>query len=136
MNKNQLKKWLQQDEGLRLKPYLDIVNKTSIGYGRNLSDNGITEEEANYLLDNDINRVEKELLEYQFYIDAPSSVKDALFNMCFNLGLPKLLEFKRMIQCLKEKNYAKASLEIIDSKYYHQVGERARYVVALMKLAK
>ena len=52
---------LKEDEGLRLKPYRCTAKKLTIGYGRNIEDVGITEEEANHLLLNDIGETEKEL---------------------------------------------------------------------------
>uniref|UniRef100_UPI00398051FD glycoside hydrolase family protein n=1 Tax=Salmonella sp. s60093 TaxID=3159721 RepID=UPI00398051FD len=45
---------LRRDEGLRLKPYRESVGVLTIGYGRNLEANGITEREAGFLLRNDI----------------------------------------------------------------------------------
>ena len=42
------------DEGLRLKPYTDTVGKITIGIGRNLTDVGISKEEAYALCDTDI----------------------------------------------------------------------------------
>ena len=48
---------LKRHEGLRLKPYQDTIGKLTIGYGRNLDDRGISKEEAEYLLRNDISRV-------------------------------------------------------------------------------
>lgn len=47
---------LIRDEGLKLKPYRCTSNKLTIGIGRNLDDNGITEAEARYLLHNDLGR--------------------------------------------------------------------------------
>jgi lysozyme len=45
MNIDQAKKMLLVDEGLRLKPYRCTAGKTSIGYGRNLDDVGISQRE-------------------------------------------------------------------------------------------
>ena len=45
--------WLRQDEGLVLQPYKCSANKTSIGYGRNLEDCGINQDEAELMLKND-----------------------------------------------------------------------------------
>jgi lysozyme len=52
---------LVQDEGLRLKTYRCTAGKLTIGVGRNLDDNGITREEAFYLLNNDIAAVHADL---------------------------------------------------------------------------
>jgi len=59
---------LQSDEGLRLKPYHCTAGKLTIGYGRNLEDRGITEAEAEYLLENDVSEIYEDLAEiYDFF---------------------------------------------------------------------
>ena len=45
---------LELDEGFRSKPYRDVVGKLTIGFGRNIEDNGITKPEARQLLFNDV----------------------------------------------------------------------------------
>ena len=46
---------IKQHEGLNLMPYRDSVKqKLTIGYGRNIEDRGITQDEADYFLQNDI----------------------------------------------------------------------------------
>lgn len=52
---------LRSHEGLRLKPYRCTSNKLTIGYGRNIEDNGITIDEAEYLLNNDVDKCIKQL---------------------------------------------------------------------------
>lgn len=61
MNIEQLKKELIRDEGFRSKPYKCTAGKLTIGVGRNIEDNGITEDEAMYLLENDIASCIKQL---------------------------------------------------------------------------
>ncbi len=56
-----LKFELVLDEGLETKPYTCSAGKITIGVGRNLEDLGISDDEAEYLLDNDIERVFEEL---------------------------------------------------------------------------
>ena len=58
-----IKTMLVKDEGLRLKPYRDTAGKLTIGVGRNLSDVGISVDEAYYLLANDVKRAEAEARE-------------------------------------------------------------------------
>jgi lysozyme len=134
MNREQLKNWLRHDEGFETMPFVCSAGKLTIGYGRNLQDNGISKDEAELMLENDMKRTEKDLLSCQFYLDAPPAVKDALFNMCFNLGLPRLLGFKKMIQAIKDKDYTKAALEALDSKWAVQVKGRAKDVAVMMRI--
>lgn len=117
-------------------PYLDTEGVSTIGYGRNLRDNGITEEEANYLFNNDLNRCERELLECSWYINQPEGVQEALINMCFNLGIGRLKQFKRMIEALAAKNYTLAAQEALNSKWATQVGQRAKDVAVMLREGK
>ena len=83
-------------EGLRLKPYRCAAGKLTIGVGRNLEDVGITEEEALYLLKNDIRRVINELKDVlPFWNELSKTRQEALIDMCFNLGLSRFWALKR-----------------------------------------
>lgn len=117
-------------------PYIDTVGELTIGWGRNLDDNGLSKEEADFLFDNDFNRCERELGAYAWYTDQPEGVKGALMNMCFNLGLPRLLGFKRMIAALEAKNYNLVAKEALDSKWATQVGDRAKDVAVMLREGK
>lgn len=128
-----LKAWIKKHEGFKAHPYLDSVGKLTIGWGRNLDDNGITLEEADYLFDNEFHQCFRELSVYPWFVDQPKYIKDALMDMCFNLGIKRLLGFKRMIIALAEQNYTKAALEALDSNWARQVGERAKDVALMMR---
>lgn len=117
-------------------PYWDTKGIPTIGYGRNLEGNGITEEEANYLFNNDLKRCEKELLECSWYIHQPECVQEALINMCFNLGIGRLKQFQRMIEALKVKNYTLAAQEVLNSLWATQVGQRAKDVAVMIREGK
>jgi len=120
--------WIKYHEGFRQKPYIDTVGKITIGFGRNLQDNGISKEEADFMFKNDLNRCVNLLSGHQWYVIQPQNVKDALLNMCFNLGIGGLLKFKKMIKALEEKNYTQAAIEALNSKWASQVGQRAKDV--------
>ena len=57
--------------------------------------------------------------------DAPTEVREIITNMAFNLGRTKLGGFKDMLKAIKNKDYETASLEMMDSKWSAQVGDRA-----------
>ncbi len=128
-----LKDWIKKHEGFSTHPYLDTVGKVTIGYGRNIDDNGITKEEADYLFDNDLARCLRELSVYPWYVHQPQNVQDALVNMCFNLGIARLLTFHKMIRALTIKDYTNAAREALDSKWAAQVGERAKDVALMIR---
>ena len=117
---------LKRDEGLRLKPYRCTAGKLTIGYGRNLEDRGITIEEAEYLLSNDIEIVCKNLsMRLSFFDDLDPVRKSALINMCFNLGLSGLMGFKKMLRAIEQSDYEQAAVEALNSRWANQVGDRA-----------
>ena len=92
---------LKSDEGLRLKPYKCTEGYDTIGYGRNLETNGISENEAETMLMNDICRVMNSLNDHGLLVDHTSPRQDVLINMAFQLGVSGLLKFKKMIHCTR-----------------------------------
>ena len=128
-----LKDWIKRNEGFKSHPYLDTVGKVTIGWGRNIDDNGISKEEADYLFDNDFDRCQRELAPFPWYVNQPQNVQDALMNMCFNLGIGRLLGFRKMIAALTVKNYTLAAKEALDSKWATQVGDRAKQVALMIR---
>jgi len=132
MNKAKLIQDLVMDEGLRLKPYKCTAGKLTIGIGRNLDDLGITQNEAEMLCANDIKRVTDELDQAMpWWKDLNEKQGRGLANMLFNLGLPRLLKFKKMLAALEAGNGKEAAEQCLDSRWADQVGERANRIAAL-----
>ncbi len=130
-------KMLIRHEGLRLKPYKDSVGKLTIGVGRNLDDKGITKEEAMHLLLNDIYDTMSDLDRTLPWWRGLDEVRKAiLINMCFNLGLPRLMTFRKMLKALEDRNYELAAKEMLDSKWAKQVGNRAIELSEMMRTGK
>ena len=128
---------LIRDEGFRAQAYKCPANRLTIGYGRNIEDVGITEAEAQHLLDNDIARVEHQLGRlYPWWIKCPGTVRRGLINMTYNLGINRLGEFKKMLACLQAGDYRGAAREALDSKWAQQVGDRAKRIAELFIEAK
>lgn len=124
---------LRRDEGLRLKPYRDSVGKLTIGVGRNLDDAGITEAEADVLLDGDVARAIADLDRTLPWWRGLSEVRRrALLNMAFNLGLPRLRGFEGMLADLERGDFVGAAREAIDSRWARQVGARAQRIAAML----
>lgn len=122
-----LKNSLKIHEGVRLFPYVDSVGKVTLGCGRNLTDVGITLDEADYLLDNDIKHVLDQVQKEDWWI----FVKDndvrarAMTELAFNVGIYGLRTFKDAIACLKAFDFSGAARNFMDSKWAVQVGNRA-----------
>ena len=125
---------LKRDEGLRLKPYKDTVGKLTIGIGRNLDDVGISEAEANYLLGNDVAKATSAIRQTLPWADDLNEARmGVLVNMAFNMGIAGLLKFPGMLGKLQRGLYEEAAAEMVDSAWYHQVGERAKRLVTQMQ---
>lgn len=133
MDSIKIKEWIKSHEGYSSFPYLCTSNRVTIGWGHNLDDLGITPFEAEFILDNDIERCIKELSQFSWYASQPENVQAALINMCFNMGISRLLGFKRMITALNNQDYTKAAMEALDSKWATQVGQRAKDVALMMR---
>lgn len=128
--------WIKSYEGLDLMPYVDTVGKLTIGWGRNLQDNGIRLDEAQLMFNNDYMQSLKELEDYAWFQVQPISVKNALINMNFNLGINRLNGFKKMINALINRNYTLAAQEALNSRWANQVGKRATDVAIMIREGK
>ena len=117
---------IKKHEGLRLYPYHCTAGKLTIGYGRNLVDVGISEDEAFAMLENDIDIVVSGLEKHLSFWDKLSLNRQAVFiDMCFNLGLNGFLKFKRMLRASEAGRIDDTIKEMLDSRWATQVGSRA-----------
>ena len=129
-----IKELLVKHEDMKLKPYYCPAGKLTVGVGRNLEDNGITTDEALYMLKNDIKRAEQELRDiFPDFDELPENVKMVLIDMDFNLGKTRFLTFKKMIQAVKERNWGKMVKEMKNSKWCKQVKNRCEDDVKLIE---
>ena len=133
MNFTQMKNEVLRFEGLSLKPYFCPAGKLTIGVGRNLEDNGITQQEAMQMLQNDLERCWQELQDnISFLMQLPQEAREILLHMCYNLGIHKLLGFKRALAHLQQGNFELAAQEMLDSRWAKQVGNRAEVLATRM----
>ena len=127
----ELKKRIKEHEGLRLKPYADDKGKITIGYGHNLTDNGITREQAERIFDDDIRTAKQEIASKMLYfiVKLPDEKYGVLIELVFWIGIGRALEFKKMLSALKAKDWNKAADELLDSRlgreYPTRTGELA-----------
>lgn len=117
---------LETDEGIRLKPYQDSLGVLTIGVGRNLRDRGISRDEAHYLLANDVEGALADLdTKTPWWRKLDEVRQRVLANMCFNLGIARLLGFKNTLHLVETGQYATAADAMLDSAWAKQVGQRA-----------
>lgn len=126
MHTETLSEMLLRHEGYRQFMYYDTVGVPTCGVGRNLQDKGLSKEEAEFLLDNDIAECQEDLKkEYLWFQDLNRARSNAMTDMRFNLGSAGFAKFKRMIEAMEQKDYEQAAHEMMDSKWAIQVGQRA-----------
>lgn len=125
---------LKRHEGIRNKPYKDTVGKLTIGIGRNLDDVGLSGDEIEYLLQNDIKRAIEDAKKAVKTFDSLTLSRQAVVaNMVFNLGLSRFLGFKNTIAAIERGDYKKASEGMLASLWAKQVGKRATELAKLME---
>lgn len=140
MNIDRLKKHLTRDEGKVPHAYTDSEGYLTIGVGRLIDrrkDGKLSEDEMNYLLDNDIHRHTGDLISAHPEVQSLDEVRqEVLVNMCFNLGIGKLNEFRKMWGYINADDFKAAADEMLDSKWATQVGLRATRLSAAMRTGR
>ena len=128
---------LREHEGVETHAYVDTVGKVTIGVGRNIDSKGglgLSTDEINYLLANDVKRVNAELAAaFSWYKTLGTPRKDAIMDMCFNMGLPRFKKFKKALAGMAKGDYKTAAVEFLDSRWANQVGQRAITVTDIIR---
>lgn len=149
MNKSKLREQIVLHEGLRLEAYKDTVGVWTIGVGRNMETNPVSDElgrtvnypggritrdEAMILLDNDLNGAIADVRRNISFFDSLSEPRQmVLVDMAFNLGMRGLLGFRNMLSAVQSGDYARAAAEMLNSRWANQVGRRARTLSDMME---
>ena len=124
-------------EGVETHAYQCSANKITIGVGRNVDPVdglGLSQDEIEYLLKNDIDRVRVELGdEYEWFDDLVPARQDAMIDISFNLGATRLRKFKKALKAMADEDYEKAANEFMDSRWSEQVGRRAYTVTQMIR---
>lgn len=129
-----LKENLEVDEGRRLKLYKCTAGFLTIGVGRNIETNGISDDEADLMLKNDINRAITDTKKLISNFDKLSVNRQyVLVNMMFNLGMNRFAQFKRFIAAVNDENFEQAAAEMENSRWFYQVKSRAIRLVNIWK---
>ena len=134
MKLRRLTKTLIRHEGLREQPYDCPAGFLTIGVGRNLEANGISEEEALVLLRNDIVACYQQCKRAFPWFEELNDVRqEAIINLVFNIGLDGFKKFKKTIGFIKQEKWSEAATELLDSRYAEQVGKRAQEVSKMLE---
>ena len=134
MSKDRARYFIKKHEGLSLTLKRDIDGSTWIGYGHNLDALGISQVMADQLLEIDLFRVYKELNKHiPWWKGLHEPRRVVLVDMCYNLGITRFLDFKKMLVAVKEGNYDTAADEMLNSMWAKQVKGRAIELAKIMR---
>lgn len=122
---------LRVDEGVRYTPYLDTAGVPTTGVGHNLRASPLpsgwtyplTDDQVNTLLQSDLDAVFADLGRVLPWWENLNDVRQrVLANLCFNMGITKLLGFRNTLTAMRQGRYADAAVGMLDSKWATQVG--------------
>jgi lysozyme len=125
---------LVEHEGLETSPYRCTAGKLTIGVGHNLNAKPISRRAAVVILEDDLADVFADLdRQLPWWRDLDDVRQMVLVDMCFNLGIAGLLGFRMMLTSLREGCFQVAAEGMVRSKWYGQVGRRAKRLVEMMR---
>jgi lysozyme len=125
---------LVQQEGLRLRVYIDTKGKATIGVGRNLVDKGISKDEATMLLNNDIADAITDVRYSCSVYDQLSRPRQlVMISLAMNLGRAGLNGFIHFLNFLHQGNYDEAADALMDSEAARDLPKRYQPLAAMMR---
>ncbi len=131
---------LKRDEDVRLRPYKDtaIPPRITIGVGRNLTDNGISQDECDLMLANDLKRTEADAARIPWFHELNEARQAVILNMLFNLGPEPFdhdgyKDWPIFMQQLSAGDFDGAADNMIKTKWAEQVGARAGRLAQIMR---
>ncbi|MDO7253891.1 glycoside hydrolase family protein [Helicobacter cappadocius] len=140
--------FIKKHEGFSSRVYMDTLGNETIGYGRNIKQYPLSETEkremllnrgnyskANALkwLEDHLDEIEKELEPYKWYQKLDDYRKGIILDMAYNMGVPRVLLFKKMILALNSQDFVVASKEMLNSGWAIQTKTRAIKLAEHMK---
>lgn len=133
-DKYQLRARTIHHEGERSKPYIDSVGNVTIGMGHNLTENGLSDKMIQELFEQDLAIAEEELRGFLWWHKLDGVRQGVLIELNFNIGIKSFNTFKRMIANVELGDFRQASLELINSLWYTQVGgERGLHMATVLE---
>lgn len=134
MDRQRLFTQLRLHEGVEHKPYKCTAGYLTIGVGRNIEERGLSDDEIDYILSNDVNIATDELVAtFDWYADLDPIRQRVVVDMVFNLGMPRFKQFQNMIAAIEAGDWMEASDEMMDSRWAQQVGLRASRLAEMME---
>lgn len=137
---------LKIDEGIVFEIYKDHLGYPTFGIGHLVLESDpeygqevgtpVSEERCLEVFDHDLEVTVNECkVLFPDFDEKLDEVQEILINMMFNMGRTRLSKFKKFIGALNEENYDEAANQMMDSRWYHQVGNRSVRLVERMRNA-
>ena len=144
MDLEKLREELELDEGCKYEIYLDHLGYPTFGIGHLITENdpeygwevgaSIDTVRVHEAFESDIEGVLSDCAKlYSDFGDLPEEAQRVIANMMFNMGLTRLSKFKNMKLSVDARNWDVAADEMVDSKWYYQVPNRADRLVERMR---
>lgn len=144
MDLNRLREEIAADEGIKHEIYLDHLGLPTFGIGHLVTDSDpehgqpvgtkVSEERVVEAFDTDVEIVLDDCTKlYEDFEELPEEVQLIIANMMFNMGRPRLSKFKGMKAGVDARDWNKAADEMVDSRWYRQVTNRADRLVQRMR---
>jgi len=144
MNLEKLREELKIDEGVKYEIYLDHLKLPTFGIGHLILKSDpeygqpvgtlVSEDRVNDCFANDIEIVLKDCVSlFADFNTLPEEVQLIIANMMFNMGLPRLSGFKNFKAAIAARDWRTAAIEMVDSRWYKQVTQRAERLVKRMQ---
>jgi lysozyme len=144
MNLEQLREEIAADEGVKYEIYLDHLGLPTFGIGHLVRDDdpesgepvgtAVSEDRVNECFDKDVEIVIDDCRQlYEDFDDLPGEAQLIIANMMFNMGRPRLSQFKGMKRGVDARDWEAAADEMVDSRWYRQVTNRAERLVQRMR---
>lgn len=137
MNIDKLRARLETVEGRKRLPYEDTDHNLTIGVGHNLSADGLTDSQITQIRDDDIAECIDGLDHALPWFAQLDEVRQrALTELCFNLGISRLLDFKKMLAAMEVESWGGAAAELMDSEAARELPARYRVLAGMMTTGK
>ena len=144
MDIEKLREEIKYDEGSVNEIYLDHLGLATFGIGHLVTEwdeeygwevgTPVSEDRCNEVFDSDIQIVLADCEQlYSDFNELPEEVQRIIANMMFNMGRPRLSKFKGMKAGVDARDWNKAADEMVDSRWYRQVTNRAERLVKRMR---
>ena len=123
---------VERHEGRRSLAYEDHLGNTTIGVGRNLDGKGLSNNEIDILLINDLVECFEDLSRFRWFSKASETQQAAFMDWRFQLGAAGIRKFKQTLIYLDQGDYTQASKEMINSVWANQTPGRAREIARMV----